>query len=134
MSVTVRTGPRVSLAARRSADHVEHEGELGAARACLQIHRSARVPVAAGAAGYRERAVLLVVERPLDRDLPAGQERGEGALVGLAGNGADARALVSPGLLRVLRVEDLIGERQDVAGGIPARTGIRGCVRGRVLN
>src|SRR3954454_21504759 len=47
--------PREDPARRASADQVEQEGELRAVRARLEIHRAARVPIAARAASDRER-------------------------------------------------------------------------------
>src|SRR2546430_14528222 len=74
----------------------------------------------AGAAGDRELAVLRVVERALDGDLTAGKQRRPVALPGLADYFADAVALVAAHLLRVLRVEHGIGEREDVADVVRA--------------
>src|SRR4051795_11014549 len=86
-----------------------------------------------GAAGDGERAVLRVVERPLDRDLAAGQERRPVALERLARDDANAVALVGADLGAVLRVEHVVGERQDVARAI-SLTRVGRCVRRRVLD
>jgi repressor LexA len=99
----------------RSADQVEDEGELGAACARAQLHRAARVRVGAGAAGDRQHAVARVVERALDGDLPAREQRRPDALPGLADDHADAVALVAADLVGVRLVEDLVREGEDVA-------------------
>src|SRR3954469_5856865 len=113
---------------------MEHERVLRAALPGLEIHGAAHVAVAPGPARDREGAVLRVIERALHGDLPTGQEHGPVALVGAAGDGADAVAVVRPHLVGVGGIEDVVGEREHVAGAVSGRARIGCRVRRRVLD
>src|ERR671937_84472 len=77
--------------ARRSADEVENEVELRPGGVVvLELHVTAGVAIRTRAAGDRDDAVRRVLERTLDGDLPARQERRPHAFPGLADHGAHA--------------------------------------------
>src|SRR3954453_12155204 len=103
---------------------VEDERELRAVLARVQLHRAAGAAEAPGPAGDRQCAVLRVEERALDRDLAAGEERRPVALVGRALDGAQAVAVVGAGLRGVGGVEDVVGEREDVADRVALGAGV----------
>src|SRR5437867_1943164 len=112
---------------------MEDEVELSTCRVpVLEIHRASDVPVLAGPPNDREGAVAQVVERPFNDDLTCRQERRPRALPGLADDDADAGTLVAGDFVRVRAVEDVVGEREDVAGRVTRAVGDR--VRGRTLD
>src|SRR4051794_26237869 len=97
-----------------SVVQVEDEVELCTAGPGLQLHRAAAARIGPCSAGDRKHAVLRVVERALDRDLAAVEERRPHALPGLADH-AHAEALIVSDLRLVALVEDVVCEGQDVA-------------------
>src|SRR3954462_11277141 len=139
-SATARSGagadtrPAPARAPVASALHVEGEVELRPAGERVEVHGPARSAVAPGAPGDRERAVLRIEERPLDRDLAAREERRPVALVGGALHRPQAVAVVRADLLGVPAVEQDVGERQDVADGVVLRARVGRRVDRRVLD
>src|SRR4051794_3913154 len=104
--------------------------------AVAKLHLSAGAGVGTGPSGDRVDRVAAVVERSLDDDLALGQDRGPGALEGVADDGADAAAVVVSDPLLIRRVEDRI----RVAEHVPDRVLLGGGadvlqrVGGRVLD
>ena len=95
----------------------ELEEVLLAAVLCDEAHLTANAGKGAGAAGDRQRAVLLVVERTLDGDLTAIQERRPQAFPdAVLDVQARAEPLVVADLVGVGLIEHRVRERQDVAG------------------
>ena len=80
----------------------------------MQLHLAARRGVLASAAADGEHGVALVQERPLDRELAAGERECPPALPGLPRCGAHAEALAGGDLLCVGSIEDRVRESQDV--------------------
>lgn len=97
----------------------------------MELHLAPRIHIFPCAAGNRQDRILAIEERAFDGDLPIGQAQCPEALLGLAGNGAHAPAIVGAELLLVLGVVDGIGEGQDIAGavafGAEIGDGVRGC-------
>src|SRR3954470_24677331 len=121
-------------APQRSAGEVELERELGAVLQRVQLHEATRLAIAAGPASDRQRAVPGVEEWTLDRDLAAGEARCPVALVGLSGHDADAVTLIRAHHVSVGAVEDLVGEREDVAGGVARGARVSRGIGGGVLD
>src|SRR5438045_9698592 len=94
MSVSTLLTPPDHVQRSASVAEMELECELRAVFWPVQVHRPARPPEASRPARDGQRAVLRVVERTLDDDLPARQEGRPVALVGRARHDADAVALV----------------------------------------
>src|SRR5512144_289807 len=113
---------------------MEDEVELRSCRvAVLELHLATDVAVRARASGDGEDAVTSVVERALDRDLPGRQEGGPRAFPRFAHDSADTGSLVATDLPRVGRIEDVVREREDVAG-VVSRGSVGDGIGGRVLD
>src|SRR6476469_4479485 len=87
-----------------------------------QAHFAGGAGEIAGAADDREGRIAAIEEWSLHHDLSLRQDEGPGAFPGAAGDiGADAPTLIRADLLLVVRVEDRIGEDQQIAGTVAFR-------------
>jgi hypothetical protein len=89
----------------------------------VERHLAAGVAVGARPTGDGEDGVGRVVGRPLDRDLPVGQDEGPGALPGLAIGGANAASLVLAGSDPVRLVVDRVAKSEVIADRVAAGAG-----------
>src|ERR687888_211601 len=103
----------------RLCDPAEDEVELRAAGPRLQKHGSTDVAPAPGPPGDRDHRVVVVVERPLRRDVSVLGEGGPGALPGpFAGSDPDAGPLVVSHLGSVKGTEHGVVEGEQVSGAV----------------
>src|SRR5262249_3214594 len=89
-----------------------------------QRHLTLRPGIGSSAAGNREYGIATVVERPLNRDLALIRIQRPEALPCLAGNGAEADALVGTHLVLVVGVEHLVGKGENVTGAVALRASV----------
>ena len=114
---------RWALRMQRLLDSVDEIVGLAVGAARFERHVARGAGNFAGAAGDRQHRVAGVEERPLDGDLALVQGERPEALPGLADR-AEANALVRAHLVLVIGIVHLVGEGEDVAGGVALIPGV----------
>src|SRR6185503_12552940 len=95
----------------------------------MKGHLAPRALIFSGSAGNCYNGILPVIEGSGDRDLSVLQEQRPETLPGLAGDSADAPAIVGSDLVLVFGIVNVISKRQNITGTVAFSSGVEYRVR-----